>query len=113
MGLINPNHKIFIDQMVLHGDSVKAYMAAFPGSSLEAAENNSYNLMIDETIWDKDQISLFSLLMTIHLLPWIKQRIYYGLKPCEIFMNYYGPRNKKVEWVVGEAEVCDAVILNG
>lgn len=41
----NPKHEIFIKEMILHGDRLKAYRAAYPDAQKNSAINSSCELM--------------------------------------------------------------------
>lgn len=47
---LKKQHQIFVDEMVKHGDHVKAYMAAYPKAKKESARVKSYNLLQNDTI---------------------------------------------------------------
>jgi hypothetical protein len=49
---IKKQHQVFIDEMIKHGDQVKAYRAAYPKASEESARVNCYKLLQNTTIAD-------------------------------------------------------------
>lgn len=50
MSSIKRQYQVFIDEMIKHGDQVKAYKVAYPKASDEAARVNSYKLLQNATI---------------------------------------------------------------
>lgn len=42
--------KTFVDEMIMHGDPTKAYMAAYPKAKVTSARVKSYNLLQNVTI---------------------------------------------------------------
>lgn len=47
---ISKKHQVFVDEMVKHGDHVKAYMMAYPKAKKESARVKSYNLLQNDTL---------------------------------------------------------------
>ena len=45
MKKLNPKHEIFIKEMILHGDRIKAYRTAYPKAKNESAKNAACQLM--------------------------------------------------------------------
>lgn len=64
MSTTKRKHKIFIEQLIIHGDQVKAYQAAYPKVSEVTARKNSYRLLqnanisakVREGVEEKEQI---------------------------------------------------------
>lgn len=50
MSTVNRRHKIFVSEMILHGDQAKAYSKAYPNASRATSEKNSYRLLQNATI---------------------------------------------------------------
>lgn len=53
MKKINPKHDIFIREMLLHGNRVRAYLAAYPGAGLSSAASRACTLLKQPAITQK------------------------------------------------------------
>jgi hypothetical protein len=50
MSSIKKQYQVFIDEMIKHGDNIRAYKTAYPKSKDEVARVNSYRLLQNATI---------------------------------------------------------------